>query len=222
MKRLVSDGTCYLCEGKFAKNTITRHLQRCLEAHEPSSGNEQKLFHLAIYGHGTYWLHVEMPGTGTFADLDGFLRRIWLECCGHLSLFLFKPERLKRLGVRDEWDFGAQMPGEELMDNEIAEVLEPKLAFGYDYDMGSTTHLQLKVAGIRVGKWAGRDQVRLLARNLPPQILCDQCGGPAEWIDGESGTFNCGSCRDKAGDSEYLLPVVNSPRMGVCGYTGRV
>jgi len=28
-----------------------------------------------------------MPARATLTDLDGFLRDIWLECCGHLSAF---------------------------------------------------------------------------------------------------------------------------------------
>lgn len=79
MKRPVSEGMCQLCQGKLTKNTIARHLQSCLAAHEPARGKEQKLFHLAIDGYGPYWLHVEMPGTATFAHLDAFLRHIWLE-----------------------------------------------------------------------------------------------------------------------------------------------
>ena len=148
-----------------------------------------------------------MPGTGTFADLDAFLRDIWLECCGHMSLFLLESDLLKRLGVKNEWDCGDVMPGEELMDYEIAEVLEPKLAFGYEYDMGSTTSLRLKVAGIRVGTWAGKEHVRLLARNLPPEVPCDQCGKPARWFDAESDTFHCAACGKKAGDEECLYPL---------------
>jgi hypothetical protein len=218
MERPAPPGVCQLCQEKFTKNTITRHLQSCLPAHEPARGKEQRLFHLAIEGYDTYWLRVEMPGTRTFADLDRFLRDIWLECCGHLSLFLFEPERLRRLGVKDEWDFD-EMPGEELMDYEIAEVLEPKLAFGYEYDMGSTTDLQLRVVDVRVGKWASKARVRLLARNLPPKIPCEQCGKPARWCDTESNSFLCATCGKKASD-EFRLPVVNSPRVGVCGYTG--
>lgn len=34
-----------------------------------------------------YWLYLEMPARATLTDLDGFLRDIWLECCGHLSAF---------------------------------------------------------------------------------------------------------------------------------------
>lgn len=217
-RRLPSEGVCQLCQGKFTKNTITRHLQKCLPAHDPDRGKEQKLFQLAVEGNGVYWLHVEMPGNATFADLDRFLRHIWLECCGHMSLFQFKPDRLERLGVKSDWDFDGPMPGEELLDYEIAEVLEPKLAFGYEYDMGSTTSLSLKVAGVRVGKWTGKDRVRLLARNLPPEVTCDRCGKPARWVDTEDQLHVCAACCEEAG--ECYLPVVNSPRMGVCGYTG--
>src|SRR5205823_4274880 len=109
---------------------------------------------------------------------------------------------------------------DELMDCELAEVLEPKLAFGYDYDFGSTTRLRLKVAGIRTGKWSGKERVRLLARNVAPELVCGSCGKPAKWINAESDTFLCAACARKDADEEYLLPVVNSPRMGVCGYTG--
>lgn len=226
MKRPPSQGVCELCHGTFTKNTITRHLQSCLPAHASRQGQEEKLFHLAIDGYGPYWLHVEMPGGATFADLDHFLRDIWLECCGHLSLFRLEPERLNRLGVKDECDWDLEMmPGEELMDYEIAEVLEPKLAFGYDYDMGSTTSLRLKVAGVRVGKWSSKNPIRLLARNDPPELTCNTCGKPALWIDTQSQEeecFLCDACAKDYDDDEcYLLPVVNSPRMGVCGYTGQ-
>lgn len=54
------------------------------------------------------------------------------------------------------------------MDHEIAEVLEPKLAFGYDYDFGGTTQLKLKVAGMRTGKWKGKDKVRLVIASCLP------------------------------------------------------
>jgi hypothetical protein len=216
-----SEGVCQLCKGKFTKKTMTSHLQKCLTVHDPAKGKEVKLLHLLVEGGGPYWLHVELPGTRTFADLDEFLRRTWLECCGHLSAFRLDDGALKRLGINPEWDFPDPMPGEQVMDFEIAEVLEPKLAFGYDYDMGSTTSLSLKVAGMRVGKWSGKKRVRLLARNLPPEWVCDECGKRACWVDSENEKLLCSACSDKEVDDEVgFLPVVNSPRMGVCGYAG--
>jgi hypothetical protein len=50
-------------------------------------------------------------------------------------------------------------------------------------------------------------------RNLePPLISCEVCGKPATEVC--AGEHECGE--------EMLLPVVNSPRVGMCGYTGPV
>jgi hypothetical protein len=62
-----------------------------------------------------------------------------------------------------------------------------------------------------------------LARNVAPVILCDKCGKPATQVATEYYSDNyafCDKCARSSGDSEMMLPVVNSPRMGVCGYTG--
>src|SRR5260370_30229280 len=32
-------------------------------------------------------MRIEVPASDTMADLDAFLRDIWLECCGHMSAF---------------------------------------------------------------------------------------------------------------------------------------
>jgi hypothetical protein len=222
MQGIPTQGVCQLCKETFGKIAMTRHLQRCVLAHDPPGAGKDSLFHLIIEGYGHYWLHVEMPGKAVFGNLDQFLRQIWLECCGHLSAFQMKDSIFDRLGLSRDWSFDSESPGEQLMDYEIAEVLEPKFAFGYEYDFGSTTHLKLKVAGMRIGKWRGKDQVRLLARNLAPDLKCGHCGAPATLIDasGYDGDFFCAKCAKQADDEEMLLPVVNSPRMGVCGYTG--
>jgi len=220
VKQPPSKGVCQLCQGTFTKTTITRHLQRCVAEQEPPRGKERKLVHLIVDGFGPYWLHVEMPGNATFQDLDGFLRHIWLECCGHLSAFKFDRDIMGRLDLDDDSPSDFEFPEDELMDYEIAELLEPKLAFGYEYDFGSTTALRLKVAGIRAGAWAGKERVRLLARNLLPEAACNGCGKPAQWIDVEGEVLLCAACVEGDGEGEGMLPVVNSPRMGVCGYTG--
>ena len=130
MKHPPSEGVCQLCQGKFAKNTIVRHLQHCLAEHEPARGSERKIIHLAVDGYAPYWLHVDMPGEATFRELDGFLRDIWLECCGHLSAFQFDRGVMSRRGIAQgsdfDWNFeAAQQAEDELMDCELAEVLEP-------------------------------------------------------------------------------------------------
>jgi hypothetical protein len=100
------------------------------------------------------------------------------------------------------------------------------MKFYYEYDYGSTTDLVLRTVADWEGK-TGRSAVTPLARNLPPEIFCDICGSPkratrvcteCQW-NGEG--WLCGECAAKheCGE-EMLLPVVNSPRTGVCGYTG--
>lgn len=75
----------------------------------------------------------------------------------------------------------------------------------------------------------------ILSRNNPPEFQCSICGEHrASWINavdiyGEE-PFWCDECADKLEEGEFdeeidseevwLLPVTNSPRMGVCGYEG--
>ncbi|NDJ86430.1 MAG: hypothetical protein GYB66_11120 [Chloroflexi bacterium] len=113
----------------------------------------------------------------------------------------------------------------------LEQVLDKGKKFKHEYDFGSTTHLTLQVVGIREGyislelqKMDDDDDegyielVRKLAQNEPPVIPCDVCGKPAAWTEGQwCNSWYCEKHRPK--DEEvFLLPVVNSPRVGVCAY----
>ncbi len=99
------------------------------------------------------------------------------------------------------------------------------MAFTYEYDYGSTTELNMKVPGLRNGK-TKQGAVELLARNDAPKIACEKCGHqPATQIcaecvnEGEG--WLCESCAENHDcGTEMCLPVVNSPRAGVCAYAG--
>ncbi len=95
-RRQQTKGVCQLCRGVFGKAAMTRHLAKCLAAHEGAGTEVSKtppktvpLFQVLVQGHYNteYWLYVEMPATATLRNLDQFLRHIWLECCDHLSAF---------------------------------------------------------------------------------------------------------------------------------------
>ena len=45
--------------------------------------------HLVVGGRYApmYWLHLDASAEATLEDLDGYLRKCWLECCGHRSAF---------------------------------------------------------------------------------------------------------------------------------------
>jgi len=124
-------------------------------------------------------------------------------------------------------------PQEYDMDVELGEVLKVGLKFTHDYDFGSTTYLALRVIGEREGV-VEKDEdgdpllVNVMARNLPPVIPCRVCGEPATKIFSGYYDVEYGAVCDKHAkpnkeqyeDAESFLPVVNSPRVGVCGYTG--
>jgi hypothetical protein len=239
MARQQSQGTCLLCKGTFSKASMTRHLAKCLPTHDdaaelPASKRKKgKLFHLVVEGKDDprYWLHLEMPATTRLKYLDQFLRDIWLECCGHLSAF--KIEGRKRAAPRSLEDFLAanlddwRDPDEVDMEAKVGDLFKPGLKLSYDYDFGSTTTLSIKVVGEREGWVVKPNEIHLLARNDPPHIPCGRCHkGEAAVIDmenvyDESGWL-CDRCAEETdlADGEMTLPVVNSPRTGVCGYTG--
>jgi len=94
----------------------------------------------------------------------------------------------------------------------------------HDYDFGSTTSTLITFVGDTT-RTPQRDVVRLLARNVPAKHQCADCGAPADYICMEcaydyENPFYCDECSEKHDHDDMLLPVANSPRMGVCGYGG--
>ena len=94
----------------------------------------------------------------------------------------------------------------------------------YQYDFGSTTELMVKAMGHYRGVIKGK--IQLIARNAQPIIPCDECSTkPAAEICTEcmwdDAGWLCEECaQTHECDEEMFLPVANSPRTGVCGYTG--
>jgi hypothetical protein len=217
-EKIVSSGRCNLCGGVFDKSAMTSHLKPCRKKQTVSEKAKMgTVFHLLVEGRyqPEYWMHLEVPANATLDALDRFLRDTWLECCGHMSEFEIEGTRytVEPMDVDDEG-----------MDVQLKDVLSPKTAFLHAYDFGSTTYLKLKVVSEYESDVKGK-KVRVLARNEPPVIPCGGCGKPATqvcmecsysaegWLcDGCAAEHECGE--------EMLLPVVNSPRVGVCGYTG--
>jgi hypothetical protein len=222
MARRTSQGECSLCGGTFGKAAMTRHLASCRQraaAHPAGKRRPRRaqLLHLVAEGDylPQYWLHLEVPARATLEELDDFLRKIWLECCGHLSAFNIRGETYISHPI-EEYDRGLEVA--------IGEVLSPGDKLSYEYDFGTTTELKLKVVSEREGEIEG-GRIRLLARNHPPAIKCQSCGEPATQVCSQciwdSQGWLCDECIDEheCGE-EMLLPVVNSPRVGMCGYTG--
>ena len=227
MPRVTSKGTCRFCQRLVGKAGMTRHLEACparaavLATEHEEKGRRERLFHLVVAGSDApmYWMHLEVPAEATLTALDDFLRETWVECCGHLSAF-------RIAGVSyvsyDDRDWG--LDDQRMRGVKLGQVLGPGQAGTYEYDFGTTTELSLRVVGEREGP-IGRKAITVLARNEPPAIPCEACGQPATEVCSacvwSGGGWLCDACaKTHACGDEMLLPVVNSPRVGMCGYAG--
>ncbi len=167
-----------------------------------------------------YWMHLEMPVTATLGDLDLFLRGEWLECCGHLSAFNIGGESYVSV-VDPNWG-----EDEVSMDEiKVGKVVGVGQQFTHEYDFGTTTELKLKVVAERAGTTIKGEPVKLLAQNDEPDFKCENCGALATQVCGQciyEGTgWVCDDCAEEHECGEdMLLPAVNSPRAGMCAYSG--
>lgn len=212
---------CAYCGNLYSKGGMSRHLKSC-KARQAAIADEktqEKIFHLRVEGAALYWMHIEIAGNQPLSTLDTFLREIWLECCGHLSDFSIAGTTYSSHPL--DWS--------KPQKSHLNTVLRDDSVFVHSYDYGSTTELYLKVVEIREGaQIQDGNKVRVLARNEAPAILCEYCNKkPADWYSSElewedESPWICDACAEhkEINIEEYALPVVNSPRVGVCGFTG--
>jgi hypothetical protein len=156
-----------------------------------------------------YFLHLLIAGNSTLENLDIFLRDIWLEFCGHMSAF------------------SRQRYGDEInMKHKVEDIFIPGEELIYQYDFGSTTELSIKAVDNYRGTLDRNEKIEIITRNAQPIIPCDECGKkPAVQIctqcQWDEKGWLCDTCaQTHECDDEMFLPVVNSHRTGVCGYTG--
>jgi hypothetical protein len=213
-------GTCAYCGEVITKRGVAKHLDICpkrqemLVAAEASSRPMETLWHLRVQDayNKDFWLDLEMAGSASLDTLDKYLRAIWLECCGHLSKFT--------IGGWGGMDVGKARKANS--------TFEPGLVLRHLYDFGTTSETDIKVVGFREGNATTKHPIALLARNLMPEAACQECGQLAKWL--------CIECLYEEDKSGYLcdehveehphedygepMPLVNSPRTGMCGYEG--
>lgn len=216
-------GKCSYCNGVFSRTEMGKHLDACeprIEKHKSgiASSDDENYFGILAEGFELpeYWMYIDIPVSTSLKVLDGFLRDTWLECCGHLSSFEIAGEIYASNPVKSE--------GDKSMSAKLGDVLEKGMQFLHEYDFGSTTTLKLTVVSTRTGK-KRRQKAEIMARNLPPEIRCSECGEIATQVCCDCIYEDKGWLCDKCSEAhecgeEMLLPVVNSPRVGVCGYCG--
>ncbi|MFO1372835.1 MAG: hypothetical protein U1F42_10755 [Candidatus Competibacteraceae bacterium] len=199
---------------------MTKHLSACpqrramIEQAESGKGKSETLYHLRVQAayQSEFWLDLEMRSSAKLKDLDSYLRAIWLECCGHLSQFSI-----------GGWG------GEEIsQDRKAKAVFNPGVQLTHIYDFGTSSETLVNVVGMREGKPTTAHPIALMARNLMPEAKCIECDKPAAWLCTECliedevwGTLCDEHARTHPHDNYgEPIPLVNSPRLGMCGYDG--
>lgn len=215
-----SKGTCGYCGLEMAKGGVAKHLSACLKRQEIIDKAERKkvgretLYHLRVQDawKNQFWLDLEVRGSSTLNDLDHYLRGIWLECCGHMSQFSVGGWQGKEINQK----------------RRIADVFKSDIELTHIYDFGTSSETLIKSVGTREGKPTSTRSIALMARNIMPEAKCRECEQPAAWLCIEClieenvwGTL-CDAHSEKHPHENYGEPIrlVNSPRLGMCGYDG--
>ena len=217
-----SRGKCQYCDEETSKGGMTKHLTKCsqrAQAIQVASTREQPeetIWHIRIQDAYAkeFWLDLEMRGSASLSTLDTYLRAIWLECCGHLSEFTVG-------------GWGGSKVG---MTRKAEDVFGKQTVLRHLYDFGTTSETDIKVVGSRYGKATTKRPIALMARNNMPEMPCKECGEPAAYLcleclyegDEEGAWFLCEDHVESHPHEEYgePIPLVNSPRLGMCGYDG--
>ncbi len=115
---------------------MSRHLAACEKRQaaikresQDTKAKKGKLFHLQVEGTYApmYWMHIEMPASATLAQLDTFLRDIWLECCGHLSQFKIGAQHYSVSPMAEYGDRSMRFPLEKMLKPGMIFSIEPTL-----------------------------------------------------------------------------------------------
>jgi hypothetical protein len=220
MPRKQSRGTCIFCCRQMTNGGLARHFLSCSKYEEAvgsankKTGKNQTIYHLQIRDawQKDFWLHGEMRSSARLGDLDDYLRGIWLECCGHLSQFSIGGWR------------GNEIP----MDISVKQVFKKGMELTHIYDFGTSSETLIKVVGERDGKPLTKRPIFLMARNELPEVSCVECEQTASWLcieclnEYDRPGFLCDQHVEDHPHDDYgePIPLVNSPRVGMCGYDG--
>ncbi len=199
---------------------MARHLAKCPRRQEQiaaageSGRASETLFYLRAQDAEIkdFWLDLEVRGTAKLKDIDSYLRKIWLECCGHLSQFT--PN--------------LQSSDEIAMSRQVGAVFKTAIELAHTYDFGTSSETLIQLVATRSGPPTTKRPLALMARNLQPAAECIVCGQSATHFcqeclieEGSSGML-CAAHAEDHPHEDYGEPIalVNSPRLGMCGYKG--
>lgn len=223
---------CQFCKMVGTKVKIKNHLlqNKCeIKAQEEKTKQPLKdrvtLLEVKSYHKPAHVLLIEAGSTKTLDDLDQMLRRVWLECCGHLSAFTLGGITYNKSA--EDLDMMYYDDKAQLMNDVLLSSLEKNTVLEHEYDFGSTTELKITILDRYESVLYAPTGMTIMARNVYHKEKCSFCEQEAEYICSFCyEEFSCKkhkkscACVKKEGETYMLLPLSNSPRAGVCGYEG--
>ncbi|MPQ44024.1 DUF7309 domain-containing protein [Clostridium tarantellae] len=231
------DGKCYFCEKDLKSRSALKHIKSCItrvsnvEDMKNDSSKLIKKYLIQItptYMKSEYWMYITIDENLKLKDLDQFLRKIWLECCGHLSSFKIYDEKYDS-DVNDEDEenedcdfFSWTFKDAKSLNYKLKDVINIDDIVTYSYDWGSTTELKLKIID-KFTTGNKEKKIEIIARNSEHTENCYICSKTSTYYDYEKNRYLCKSCVNNLKLSEESIEEVsylNSPRDGVCGYVG--
>ena len=215
-----SRGQCAFCGYETTKGSMSKHLAACPKRQAQMVGAAQTgrkaepLYYLRMQDayDSQFWLDLEVRGSASLKDIDAYLRAIWLECCGHLSQF----------------SIGGWQGQEIAKSRRVDAIFQRDVELTHIYDFGTSSETRIKALGQRIGEPISTRPMVLMARNVRPETACIECGRQASHLcmeclieDQTLGTL-CTQHAQNHPHQDYGEPIelVNSPRLGMCGYTG--
>lgn len=204
-------GICLLCEKEYSGSGMTRHIKECARKHRAPGDAEYFLIRVSDESDPDFWMYLEVKADASLKQVDQFLREAWVDCCGHISAFFIKDEMYaSACSGAEQRSMSAKLDG----------LIKNGSKFRYVYDFECSTELKLQVVDQYTAR-NRRKKVELLARNIMPVYACVCCGKPAQLVfrpggEAVSEAAYCAECAQNM--DEPMLPLLNSPRTGVCSY----
>ena len=215
---------CSLCNKTLKLNGCLRHTKSCIKTLEKGDTPNYLISFSGDHHGNRYWIFLLVPADFSLEDVDSYLRDRWLECCNHLSCF-----NIDDIDYMSNTDFVDDETKD--MNDTLSDTMTIKSAFEYEYDFGSSTTL-IGFAHQKID--LKNDEIKLVCANIKPFIKCDVCEKDSTVVCRNCKKTYCDSCiKNKKHkcpkkydeddfNGNFILPVLNSPRFGVCDYNGEV
>jgi hypothetical protein len=190
---------CYICKKKFGKVKIHEHYIDCIKLkYKDESGIIVFMNSYSNISNNNYYFYLKIGINSTLKDLDKFIKKEWVECCGHLSCF--NDINYKKIN----------------MNKKINELYNQNILYTY----GTETVVNIFIDSSLNCMSEKDKKIEILVQNEKPFIKCKLCDFDSKYI--LNNDTLCEKCKDNGidkytfGDDIYLIN--NSPRIGLCDY----